>query len=169
MECYTFLRNVTDLLSDGKTPCERRFGQPLKGPTIPFGLLYEYYPISAKDHSRLHQFGQKVLPGFFSRSCIARGRESGKETLWSQTLKNWRRWTHLNSTPEGSIVDAAKKWKFVFPSRRWNSQNLWVRTASENIHFNPRSSGTRRRKENSSRKIRFVTFSNSASRRLNAG
>ena len=28
--------------------------------------------------------------------------ESGKETLWWQTLKNWRRWTHLNSTPEGS-------------------------------------------------------------------
>ena len=26
MECYTYLRNVTDLLSDGKTPCERRFG-----------------------------------------------------------------------------------------------------------------------------------------------
>ena len=28
MECYTCLRNVTDLLSDGKTPYERRFGQP---------------------------------------------------------------------------------------------------------------------------------------------
>ena len=26
MECYTYLRNVTDLLSDGKTPNERRFG-----------------------------------------------------------------------------------------------------------------------------------------------
>ena len=26
MECYTYLRNVTDLLSDGKTPCERRVG-----------------------------------------------------------------------------------------------------------------------------------------------
>ena len=37
MECCTYLRNVTDLLSDGKTPCERRFGQPFKGPIIPFG------------------------------------------------------------------------------------------------------------------------------------
>ena len=35
MECYTCLRNVTDLLSDGKTPYERRFGQPFKGPIIP--------------------------------------------------------------------------------------------------------------------------------------
>ena len=39
MECYTYLRNVTDLLSDGKTPYERRFGQPFKGPIIPFGSL----------------------------------------------------------------------------------------------------------------------------------
>ena len=39
MECYTYLRNVTDLQSDGKTPYERRFGQPFKGPIVPFGSL----------------------------------------------------------------------------------------------------------------------------------
>ena len=65
MECYTYLRNVTDLLSDGKTPYERRFGKSVKGPIIPFGSLVEYYPISAKDQSRIHQFGKKVLPGLF--------------------------------------------------------------------------------------------------------
>ena len=65
MECYTYLRNVTDLLSDGKTPNERRFGQPFKGPIIPFGSLVEYHPITAKDQSRIHQFGKKVLPGLF--------------------------------------------------------------------------------------------------------
>ena len=65
MECYTYLRNVTDLLSDGKTPYERRFGQPFKGPIIPLGSLSEYYPFSAKDQSRIHQFGKKVLPGLF--------------------------------------------------------------------------------------------------------
>ena len=31
MECCTYLRNIEDLLSDGKTPYERRFGQPSKG------------------------------------------------------------------------------------------------------------------------------------------
>ena len=65
MECYTYLRNVTDLLSDGKTPYERRFGKPFKGPIIPFGSLVEYHPITAKDQSRIHQFGKKVLPGLF--------------------------------------------------------------------------------------------------------
>ena len=65
MECYTYLRNVSDLLSDGKTPYERRFGQPFDGPIIPFGSLVEYHPITAKDQSRIHQFGKKVLPGLF--------------------------------------------------------------------------------------------------------
>ena len=51
--------------SDGKTPYERRFGEPFKGPIIPFGSLVEYYPISAKEQSRIHQFGKKVLLGLF--------------------------------------------------------------------------------------------------------
>ena len=49
----------------GKTPYERRFGQPFKGPIIPFGSLVEYHPITAKDQSRIHQFGKKVLPRLF--------------------------------------------------------------------------------------------------------
>ena len=65
MECYTYLRNVTDLLSDGKMPYERRSGQPFNGLIIPFGSLVEYHPITAKDQSRIHQFGKKVLPGYF--------------------------------------------------------------------------------------------------------
>ena len=65
MECYTYLRNVTDLLSDGTTPYERRFGQPFNGPIIPFGSLVEYHTITAKDQSRIHQFGKKVLPRLF--------------------------------------------------------------------------------------------------------
>ena len=32
MECYTYLRNFTCLLSGGKTPYERRFGKPYNGP-----------------------------------------------------------------------------------------------------------------------------------------
>ena len=74
MECYCYLRNIQDLLSDGKTPYERRFGQPFKGPIVPFGAMVEYHPISAKDLSRLHQFGKKVLPGIFLRCALYLGR-----------------------------------------------------------------------------------------------
>ena len=65
MECCCYLRNVQDLLQDGKTPSERRFVEPFNGPTIPFGAMVGYDPISARDQSRLHQFGKKVLPGKF--------------------------------------------------------------------------------------------------------
>ena len=33
MECHCYLRNIQDLLSDGKTPHERRFGMPFNGPS----------------------------------------------------------------------------------------------------------------------------------------
>ena len=70
---------------------------------IPLGAVVEYHPVSGKDLSRLHQFGPKVWPGIFFGYALHVGGESGKETCWSQTLKNWRRWTHLKSTPEGSM------------------------------------------------------------------
>ena len=80
LECYTYVRNVTDLLSDGKTPNEKRFGQPLKGPIIPFSSLVEYHPFTAKDQSRIHQFGKKVLP---SGSFIYRHHVEPRVKLYS--------------------------------------------------------------------------------------
>ena len=74
MERHCYLRTIEELLSDGKTPYERRFGVPLKGPVIPFGAMVEYHPISAKDLSRPHQFGPKVLPGIFLGYALHAGR-----------------------------------------------------------------------------------------------
>ena len=101
-----------------------------------------------RDHINLVQKSCQVL-----RLCVVLVGESGMETSWSQTLKNWRRWTHQNSTPEGSMQRkcyATKTWKLHIPSRRWNSQNLRERRAPENIHLNPGTSGTRRRTRKSS-------------------
>ena len=61
--CHCYLRNVQDLLADAKTPYERRFGEPFKGPIIPFGAMVDHHPSSPKDQSRIHQFGKKVPPG----------------------------------------------------------------------------------------------------------
>ena len=67
MECYCYLRNINKIscligrhLKRGDSEKE-----PFKGPIIPFGAMAEYHPISAKDLSRLHQFGKKVLSGQF--------------------------------------------------------------------------------------------------------
>ena len=73
-ECYTYLRNVTDLLSDGKTHMRDVLGKPYKGPIIPFGSLVEYHTKIAKDQSRIHQIGKKVLPGLFLGYALYAGR-----------------------------------------------------------------------------------------------
>ena len=58
MECFTYLRNITNLLSDGKTPYERRFGQPFKGPIIPFGSLVEGVLNAKNNCQRIQDIGQ---------------------------------------------------------------------------------------------------------------
>ena len=94
MECCTYLRNIQDLLSDGKTPYERRFGKPFKGPIIPFGSLVEYYPISAKDRSRIHQFG-------LGYSLYAEG-------IWKGDIM-------VADTEETETIDASDAKEVIFP------------------------------------------------------
>ena len=76
MECCCYLRKAPDHFADGKTPYERRFGEPCERPIIPFGAMVEYFPISAKEKSRLHQFGEKVSPRMFT------GYASVAERIW---------------------------------------------------------------------------------------
>ena len=41
MECYRYLRNIQDLLSDGKSPYERRFGVPFEDQVTLLGAMIE--------------------------------------------------------------------------------------------------------------------------------
>ena len=101
MECYCYLRNILDLLSDEKTLYERRFGEPLKGPIIPFGSMVESHPTSATD----------------CRDCISSARKSYQlyssvtflyaEGIWKGDILvadiKWKRWTHQKSVQGGSM------------------------------------------------------------------
>ena len=83
--CYCYLRNVQDLLADGKTPCERRFGEPFKGPITPFVAVVEHHPSSSpKDQARIYQFGKKVFPGIFLGSELIAGRNLERRYLDSK-------------------------------------------------------------------------------------
>ena len=99
----------------GRCPMNDVLGNHLKGPIIPFGSLVEYHPITAKDQSRIHQFGKNVLPGLFLGYALYAGGEFGKVTYWSQTLRSWRRWTHRKSTRKDSM---RKRW--CFPKKKEN-------------------------------------------------
>ena len=102
MESYTYLRNVTDLLSDGKTPYERRFGQPFKGPIISFGSLVEYHPFITTDQSRFHQFGKKSHFNCSSDTLCTR-EKFGRVTYSLHILRSWRRLMHRKSTYKDSM------------------------------------------------------------------
>ena len=67
-----------------------RFGEPFEGPIIPCGAMVEYHLMSAKDESRLHQFGKKVLLTW-------------KDIYWLQILRNWEIWTRQQSMVGSSM------------------------------------------------------------------
>ena len=97
MECCIYLRNIQDLLSDGKTPHERRFGEPFKGPIIPFGSLIEYYLFLRKTSQESISLERKSYLDCSSDMHCTRV-EFGRVTQWLQTLRSWKRWTHRKST-----------------------------------------------------------------------
>ena len=147
MECYTYLRNVTDLLSDGKTPYERRFGQPCKRPIIPFGSLVEYHPITAKDQSRIHQFGKKVLPGLFLGYALYAGRIWKGDVLIAdleelETMDASEIYSRKTQCERGDISQTRR---IYFSNRRWTNQNIWRRSGTENIHLDTAATNSRRR------------------------
>ena len=138
MESYTYMRNVTDLSSDGKTHHERRFGQPFKRPIIPFGSLIEYHPISSKDQSRIHQFGKKALPGLFLGYAL-------------YAVRIWKGDIMVADIEELGTMDASEiyskrfnakevifpkeKEEFIFPITDGRIKTLWKRSRPENIHL----------------------------------
>ena len=60
-----------------------------KGPIIPFGAVVEYYPICAKDLSRLHQFGKKVMPGIFLGFALHAEGETWKGVIFVADAHEW--------------------------------------------------------------------------------
>ena len=101
MECFSYLRNIQDLLSDWKSPYERRFGEPFKGQIKTFGSLVEYYPISANSQESINLERKSYLDCSLDTLCTQE--EFGRVTCWLQTLRSWKRWTHQTSTPKDSM------------------------------------------------------------------
>ena len=167
MKCYTYLRNVTDLLSDGKTPYERRFGQPFKGPIIPCGSLVEYYPISAKDQSRIHQFGKKVLPGLFLGYALYAGGIWKGDVLVAdlEELETMDASEIYSKRLNAKEVIFHQKWKIHISSRRWTKKIYWRRSRLENTHLDTAATNSRRRSKRFSWRTRRIS-STTASRHI---
>ena len=93
--------------------------------------------------------------------------EFGRVTYWLQTLRSWKRWTHLKSPRKDSMPKRwyfPKKMEHLFSSRRWTNQTFWRRSRPENIHLDKGTSISRRKSRRFSWRIRRV--SSTSSRRI---
>ena len=97
MECYTYLRNIQNLLSDVKTPYERRFGKPFKDQSFRLVHWLSITLFLRKTSQESINLERQFYLNCSSDTLCTRG-EFGRVTYWSQTLRSWRRWTHRKST-----------------------------------------------------------------------
>ena len=103
MECFSYLRNVEDLLFDGKTPHERRFGATVEE-NRSFSLVHllSITLFSRKTSQESINLVRKSYLDFSSDTLCTLG-EFGSMTNSLETLRSGRRWTHLKYTRKDSI------------------------------------------------------------------
>ena len=104
--------SVTVILSDWKTPDERRFGEPTYEPMCPSGPMVEHHPISAKDQARHHKFLEKVILAF----TIGR--------------RIWREDILVSDVEELKNVDASES-----HARRLNAMEVLVPKSGQEFYF----------------------------------
>ena len=122
-------------------------GNHLKGLIIPFGSLVEYHPVTAKDQSRIHQFGKKVLPGLFLGYALYAGEIWKGDVLIAdleelETMDASEIYSKRLNAKE--VIFPEENGEFIFSSRRWTNQNPWRRSGTENIHLGTASTNSRR-------------------------
>ena len=128
----------------GKTPYERRVGQPFKGPIFPSGSLVEYHPFTAKDQSRIHQYGKKVIPGLFLgyagiwKCDVLVADLEELEPMDASEIYSKR----LNAK---EVIFHQRKRRIYISKRRWTNQNPWRRSGTENILLDTASTNSRRK------------------------
>ena len=103
-------------------PLCRWDGEPFKGAIIPFGAIVEYHRISAKDQSRLYQFGEKVLPGIFIGCALV-------------SVRIWREDVLVEDIEELGTLDASE-------ARRLNAKEIVTSQKGEDLIF-PFADGVR--------------------------
>ena len=150
MECYTYLRNVTDLLSDGKTPYERRFGQTiLKDRLFPFGSLVWVSPYNCEgpvqDSINLER---KSYLEYSSDTLCTRGEFGRGDVLVAdleelETMDASEIYSKKTQCERGDI--SQRRRIYSFSNRRWTNQTPWRRSRPENIHLDTAATNSRRK------------------------
>ena len=98
MECYTILRNVTDLSSDGKTPNERRFWATIWRTYYSIWFIGWVSPCNCKGSFKNPSIWKESLTWIVPRIRSVRGEKLEGWRTGCRPWGSWRRWTHRTST-----------------------------------------------------------------------
>ena len=121
-----------------------------------------YYPVSAKDQSRIHQFGKKILPGLFLGYALYAGRIWKGDVLIAdlEELETMDVSEIYSKRLNEKEVIFPKQGEFIFPAAD-TSQTPWMRSRTEKIHLDTRTSNSRRMLSSVSWRIRRVSSTTS--------
>ena len=153
---------TSQIFFDGKTTYERRFGQPFEGPIIPFGSLVEYHPISAKNQSRIHQFGKTVLHGLFFRYALCSGGIWKGDVLiadleQSETMDASEIYSKRLNAKDLIVPKEGE----LFPIADGRIKTPWRRSGPEDVHFDTAATNSRRKSRRFSWRIKRVSSTTS--------
>ena len=140
------MKVVGQILWMGRRPMKVVLGNHSKD-LLFLGSLNEYHPITAKDQSRIHQSGKKVLPGLFLGYAIYAGGTWKGDVLIAdleelETMDASEIYSKRFNTKD--FGDLSQTRRIYFSNRRWTNQNPWRRSRTENIHLGTASTNSRR-------------------------
>ena len=97
MECYTYLRNVTDYDLKGRRPVKDVLGNHLRDRLFHLVHWLSITLFLRRTSQKSINLERKSYLHCSSDTLCTRC-EFGRVTYWLQTLRSWRRWTHQKST-----------------------------------------------------------------------
>ena len=102
MECFTYLRNIRDLLSDGKHHTRDVLENHLKDRSFRLVHWLSFTLFLRKTSQESINLERKSYLDCSLDTLCTLG-EYGRVTYWSQTLRSWKRWTHEKSILKDSM------------------------------------------------------------------
>ena len=137
MECHCYLRNVQDLLADGKTPYERRFGEPFKRANNTFWsngwISSDFTERSGENSSIWQESVTRNLSGLWAHrgTNLERRYIDGRPGRFGKVGRI--KYLSSENQREGSI-DQTKRWWIHIPNRRWYSKIVRKRLRIPRTH-----------------------------------
>ena len=146
----------------GKTPNERRFGQPFEGPIYSIWFIGWVSPCNYEGLVNFINLGRKSYLDCSLNTLCTWGNLEGWRT-------HCRRWGVGNDGRIGNLLektqcergDTSPIRRIYFSNRRWTNQNSRRRSGTENIHLDTAATNSRRRSRWLSWRIRRVLFTTS--------